>query len=93
MPAGAALGAGGVGNQHRAVVSAAPACLAPDVAAAAIARVGGFGYAGMLAGPAAFGVVAQTASMRAGFLALLVLAVVMTMAVRRGATADEVRAE
>ncbi|HET7899596.1 MAG TPA: MFS transporter [Candidatus Nanopelagicales bacterium] len=55
-----------------------------DVAAAAIARVGGFGFAGMLVGPAAFGVVAQTASMRAGFVGLTVLAVAMTMVVGRG---------
>lgn len=94
--AGAVVGLVVVGLGQSVVVPiafAAAGMLAPDVAAAAIARVGGFGYAGMLAGPAAFGVVAQTASMRAGFLALLVLAVVMTMAVRRGATADEVRAE
>ncbi|HQJ34746.1 MAG TPA: MFS transporter [Rhodoglobus sp.] len=72
------------------IAFAAAGVLAPDVAAAAIARVGGFGYAGMLAGPAAFGVVAQATSMRAGFLALLALAVFLVFAVRRGVkTPDE----
>jgi sugar phosphate permease len=54
-------------------------------AAAAIARVGAFGYAGVIAGPAAFGVVAQAASMRAGFACLMGLAVVATLAIGSGA--------
>lgn len=68
------------------IAFAAAGMLAPSVAAAAIARVGGFGYAGMLAGPAAFGVIAQATSLRAGFLALLVLAAVMTMTAGRAVT-------
>lgn len=71
------------------IMFASAGVAAHGLAAAAIARVGGFGYAGMLAGPAAFGFVAQSASMRAGFVMLLVLAIVMTAATRRAVPASE----
>ncbi len=69
------------------IMFASAGVVTPGLAAAAIARVGGFGYAGVLAGPAAFGFVAESASMRAGFVMLLVLAIVMTAATRRAVPA------
>lgn len=54
-----------------------------ELAAAGIARVGGFGAVGILIGPAAFGFVADTISMRAAFLGLAVLGAGMSLMVSR----------
>lgn len=84
----AVLGLAVVGFGQSAVVPiafAAAGVAGGRLASAAIARVGGFGYAGMLAGPAAFGVVAQAASIRAGFFGLLVLAAATIGVIASGA--------